>query len=204
MKDEKSVLPEFGGVAVHDCLESYFGFTGMKHAICNAHILRELTGIIENNQSTWGWRMKRLLLRMYVASDYGKGTLAEFAGYERRYEKILAGGEKEEPPPERVHRKGQLKRTKGRNLLERMRKHKEAVLRFAVETEVPFTNNQAERDLRNAKVKQKMTGGFRARSGIESYVRINSYLLSLRKQGRDVFQELVSIIKGKPFIVYQT
>ena len=200
MEDEKSVLPEYKGVAVHDCLESYFGFSGMKHAICNAHILRELTGIIENSQSGWGWRMKRLMLRIYVASDYGTGTVADFASYEKRYEKILAAGEKEEPPPKREHPKGKLKRTKGRNLLERMRKHQAAVLRFAVEKEVPFTNNQAERDLRNAKVKQKMNGGFRAASGTESYVRINSYIMSLRKQGRQVFQELVSIIKGKPFV----
>ena len=204
MGDEKSVLPKYRGVAVHDCLESYFGFTEMKHAICEAHILRELTGIIENNQSRWGWRMKRLLLRIYVASDYGKGTVADFAGYDERYDEILAEGETEEPPPERNHPKGKLKRTKGRNLLERMRKHKEAILRFAVEKEVPFTNNQAERDLRNAKVKQKMNGGFRAASGTESYVRINSYLMSLRKQGRQVFQELVSIIKGKPFVTCQT
>ncbi len=204
MEDEKSVLPQYQGVAVHDCLESYFGFSGMKHAICDAHILRELTGIIENSQSRWGWRMKRLLLRIYVASDYGKGTVADFARYEERYDEILREGEREEPPPERIHQKGKLKRTKGRNLLERMRKHKEAILRFAVEKEVPFTNNQAERDLRNAKVKQKMNGGFRAASGTQSYVRINSYLMSLRKQGRQVFQELVSIIKGKPFSTCQT
>ena len=204
MWDEKSVLPGYKGVAIHDCLASYFGFSEMKHGICNAHLLRELTGIIENNQSRWGWRMKRLMLRIYVASDYGKATVADFAGYEKRYEEILAEGETEEPPPKREHQKGKLKRTKGRNLLERMKKHKEAVLRFAVEKEVPFTNNQAERDLRNAKVKQKMNGGFRAASGTESYVRINSYLMSLRKQGRQVFQELVSIIKGKPFATCQT
>ena len=66
----------------------------MKHAICNAHILRELTGIIENSQSGWGWRMKRLMLRIYVASDYGTGTVAHFASYEKRYEKILAAGKK--------------------------------------------------------------------------------------------------------------
>ncbi len=204
MDDEKSVLPQYRGVAVHDCLASYFGFTQMKHGICNAHILREVTGIIENSQSRWGWRMKRLLLRIYVDSDYGKGTVADFAGYEERYDKILAEAETEEPPAERIHQKGKLKRTKGRNLLERMRKHKEAILRFAVEKEVPFTNNQAERDLRNAKVKQKMNGGFRAASGTQSYVRINSYLMSLRKQGRQVFQELVSIIKGQPFSTCQT
>ncbi len=94
MGDEKSVLPHYRGVAVHDCLESYFGFCGMKHGICNAHILRELAGIIENSKSRWGWRMKRLLLRIYVASDYGTGTVADFAKYEERYDAHLDGRRK--------------------------------------------------------------------------------------------------------------
>jgi transposase-like protein len=83
-------------------------------------------------------------------------------------------------------------------------KHKAAVLRFAKEKEVPFTNNQAERDIRPTKIKQKMSGGFRAESGTESYCRINSFISSLRKQNRHVFQELVAVIKGNPFEIFQT
>ncbi len=204
MRDEKSVLPEFGGVAVHDCWASYFGFSEMKHAICNAHILRELNGIIENSQRKWAIKMKELLLLMYRKSEFGKGIIEEISKYIQRYEAVLEAAEKEEPPPERVHRKGKLKRTKGRNLLERLRKHEESVLRFAIEKEVPFTNNQAERDIRPTKIKQKMSGGFRSESGTNSYCRIQSFISSLRKQSRQVFQELLSVIQGNHFEVFQT
>lgn len=204
LTDEASVLPHFQGVAVHDCWGSYFGFAALKHAVCNAHIVRELTGIIENNQSKWGADMKELLLEMYRKSDFGQGIIEECAAFEQRYDEILAQAEKEEPAPTRVHLKGKLKRTKGRNLLERLRKHQAAVLRFAQEADVPFTNNQAERDLRPTKIKQKMNGGFRAASGTENYCRIQSFISTLRKQGRQVFQELLSVIRGRPFEIYLT
>lgn len=204
MRDEKSVLPKFFGIGVHDCWESYFGFSEMKHAICNAHILRELTGIIENNNSSWGGSMKQLLMEMYVASEYGRGLIGEFNKYEKSYDEILEQGEKEEPPPEKRNSRGKLKRTKGRNLLERLKKHKESVLRFATAEEVPFTNNQAERDIRPTKIKQKMSGGFRSENGTQSYCRIQSFISSLRKQSRHVFQELLSIIQGNHFEVFQT
>ena len=198
LRDEKSVLPEFRGIGVHDCWAGYFGFGEMTHALCNAHILRELTGIIENQESQWGAAMKELLLEMYVASDYGKGVIEERGGYEQRYEEILAAGEAEEPLPQRVHAKGKPKATKGRNLLVRLRKQQEAVLRFSEVEEVPFTNNQAERDIRPTKVKQKVSGGFRAVSGAENYSRINSFVSSMRKLKRRVFEEVHGVIRGKP------
>lgn len=204
MMDAQSVLPEFRGVAVHDCWGSSFGFTQMKHAICNAHILRELNGIIENSQTKWAIKMKELLLEMYRKSKFGKGIIEEIGNYQENYQAVLAEAEKEEPPPERVNRKGKLKRTKGRNLLERLRKHEESVLRFTVESEVPFTNNQAERDIRPTKIKQKMSGGFRSENGTQSYCRIQSFISSLRKQSRQVFQELLSAIQGNHFEVFQT
>lgn len=204
MRDEKSILPQLTGVLVHDCWESYFSFGELKHAICNAHLLRELNGIIENQNSKWGLKMKRLLLKMYEASNFGKGIIADLRKYERSYDKILSQAEREEPPPEKRNRRGKLKRTKGRNLLERMKKYKEAVLLFGREEKVPFTNNQAERDIRPAKIKQKMNGGFRATSGTESYCRINSFISSLRKQSRQVFQELLSVIQGNKFEISQT
>lgn len=204
MTDEKSVLPKFFGIAVHDCWGSYFSFSEMKHAVCGAHILRELNGIIETGESIWGEQMKQWLMQMYRKSDCGKGIIEEIGEYEKSYDEILRKAEKEEPLPEKRNGRGKMKRTKGRNLLERLRKHKEAVLRFAKEKEVPFTNNQAERDIRPAKIKQKMNGGFRATNGTESYCRINSVISSLRKQSRQVFQELLSLIEGKRFEIYQT
>lgn len=104
--------------------------------------------------------MKQLLLEMYRASDYGKGIVAEIESYQQRYQAILALAEIEEPPPEKVNRKDKLKQSKGRNLSERLRKYEEAVFRFASQAEVPFTNNQAERDIRQVKVKQRVSSGF--------------------------------------------
>lgn len=204
MLDEQSVLVKFTGVAVHDCWPSYFKFSGIGHALCNAHILRELTGIIETDDSNWGRKMKRLLLRMYVKSDYGKGMIEQISRYEKSYDRILGQAEREEPPPKKINSKGKLKRTRGRNLLERLIKHKEAVLRFAREKEVPFTNNQGERDIRPLKIKEKMNGGFRSRNGTQRYCRINSFVSTLRKQKREVFQEILSVIRGNPFEVYST
>lgn len=204
MQSAESIMSEFRGIGVHDCWASYFGFGEMQHAICNAHILRELTGIIETSESKWGLQMKELLLEMYEKSANGKGIIEEIGAYEKSYAAIIKAGEAEEAPPKKVHPKGKWKRTKGRNLLARLSKYAEAVLRFAKKAAVPFTNNQAERDIRPVKVKQKVNGGFRSARGSESYTRIYSFISTMRKMKRQVFQELRSVIEGKPFVLFQT
>lgn len=204
MKSALSILSQFKGVGVHDCWASYFGFSEMQHAICNAHILRELTGIIEMGESKWGLEMKELLLEMYEKSDNGKGVIEEIDAYEKRYEAIIRVGEAEEPAPKKSNARGKWKRTKGRNLLERLSKNADSVLRFGKQEEVPFTNNQAERDIRPVKVKQKVSGGFRSASGSRSYTQIYSFISTMRKMKRQVFQELRSVIEGKPFVLFQT
>jgi len=204
MHSAESILSAFKGVGVHDCWGSYFGFSEMQHAICNAHILRELAGIIETGESKWGKEMKELLLEMYEKSDQGKGIIAEIGEYEKRYEAIIRAGQQEEPMPKKSHGRGKWKRTKGRNLLERLSKYADSVLRFGKLEEVPFTNNQAERDIRPVKVKQKVSGGFRSQSGSRSYTRIYSFISTMRKMKRQVFQELRSVIEGKPFVLFLT
>ena len=203
LRSAESVLPEYRGIVVHDCWSSYFSFTEARHALCNAHILRELTALVEGG-SEWAGALHELLLEMYVASGGGSSVITEMSRYEARYREILSAGEAEEPEPARVKTKGKLKRTKGRNLLERLQRYEEAVLRFAREALVPFTNNQAERDLRGAKVKQKVSGGFRAASGAASYSRIQSFILTLRKLNRQVYEELVSVIRGNQFEILKT
>jgi transposase len=204
MKSAESILRNFGGIALHDCWASYFGFCENRHAICNAHILRELTGLMETSGSKWGRRMKRLLLQMYEKSDSGKGVIEGMEGYEKRYEAILRAGEAQEAAATKPQARGKWKRSRGRNLLERLRKYQEGVLMFAKLEGVPFTNNQAERDIRPVKVKQKVSGGFRASSGTESYTRIYSFLSTMGKMKRQVFQELRSVIEGRPFVLFQT
>jgi transposase len=109
--------------------------------------------------------------------------------------------QREEPPPTRGHRRGKATRTKGRNLLERLIRYKPAVLAFALYAEVPFTNNQAERDLRPVKVKQKIAGCFRTLAGAQHYARISSFISTARKQHRHVFKELCQIFLGDSFLI---
>jgi len=92
---EESILSEFSGVAVHDCWESYFLFNEMKHAVCNAHLLRELSAVMETSEVKWAGKMKQLLKKLYVASDYGKAVVTDFAKYERSYERILKQADKQ-------------------------------------------------------------------------------------------------------------
>ena len=204
LMSEESVLAEYRGTAVHDCYSSYFKFREIRHALCNAHILRELNGLVENAQSKWAWQMQVLLTSLYLAGEGGTKRVDQIGGYETRYRRILEIGEVEEPPPKKEKKKGKLKRTKGRNLLERMKKYEEAIMLFAKEKEVPFTNNQAERDIRPVKIKQKVSGGFRSKKGAESYVKIYSLISTLRKQKREVFKELTRLLEGKEFILFQT
>ena len=120
---------------------------------------------------------------------------------EARYILICGMGEKAEPPPRKTPgKKGRYKRTKGRNLVERLIREKEAVLAFAFNKEVPFTNNLAERDIRPAKVKQKISNCFRTFSGAEIYARIEGFVSTARKHNRNVFSELSTTFEGYNFI----
>lgn len=184
LKSEFSVLKDFKGTAVHDCWGPYFSFENARHVLCGAHLLRELAGLMENG-SLWAQDMRELLLMLY------KMPRPLTAGEEVRkhYRIILAQADLEEPPPQRGKR-GKPKQSVGRNLLNRLRKYEDGVLAFALEAGVPFTNNQAERDLRPAKVKQKVSGCFRTVSGARVYARLQALISTCRKQNLNVFATL--------------
>ena len=201
LSSEASLLPDFRQWAIHDCWASYFGFVQCCHALCNAHLLRELENLKEQG-SVWGARMKELLLELYEASGKGREVLAGRAGWEAKYEEVLQAGDAEEPPPEQPSR-GKPKNSRGRNLLNRLRKHEAGVLAFAFTAEVPFTNNQAERDLRCVKVKQKVSQCFRTLGGAQKYARIQGFVSTVRKHERNVFQELVNVFSRKA-VSFQT
>lgn len=199
LDSEKSVLNRISGWLVHDCWSSYFKYHTMQHAICGAHILRELEGLIENGQSKWGRVFKTFL--MHVFEMPLEERVKRKAHIEDRFSHICALGEKAEPPPRKTPgKKGRYKRTKGRNLVERLIRNKEAVLAFAFNREVPFTNNLAERDIRPAKVKQKVSNCFRTLSGAEIYARIAGFVSTARKHDRNVFSELYTTFEGHNFI----
>jgi len=186
--------------AVHDCLASYFTFTGCRHAVCGAHLLRELRALEEQGRA-WARSMRRYLLALYRMTDAGRSALSapDQAKALRLYHKLLALAEAEEPEPE-PRARGRPKATKGRNLLNRLGKYEEAVLAFAFHEEVPFTNNQAERDVRPAKLKQKVSGCFRTLGGAQVYARIEGFVSTVRKQERNVFNELRAAFGGQTFL----
>lgn len=200
LENERSVLATFTGWVVHDCWASYFAGGAYKHALCGAHLLRELTALIERG-SQWARRMHELLITAYLDCEKGTGVLSAVALQTTidQYQTVLQQADREEPPPEPRPR-GRDRQSKGRNLMNRLAKHQTAVLAFARYEEVPFTNNLAERDIRPWKVKLKVSGGFRTTLGAEHYARIRSFISTARKQHKQVFTELCRVLNGESFL----
>jgi transposase len=204
--EEIGILPSFRGVAVHDGLTAYGKYERCEHALCNAHHLRELTFVEEEHGQEWAGEMKALLMEIEEAvreeaARGGTRLAPETTGrFERRYQRLLKAGLAVNPPPERTGKRGRPKQSKGKNLVDRLDKHREAVLRFMHDFEVPFDNNQAERDLRMIKVRQKISGCFRTEEGAGAFLRIRGYISTVRKQGENVLAALESVFVGEPFI----
>ena len=189
------IIPRYGGIAVHDCWASYLSYAHCDHALCGAHLLRELTFIVEAHDYAWAKRMKRLLFdacHEVAKRDEKRLTETEYKAVQKRYRTILTQGERELPPIPARHKgqRGRIAKSDAHNLWERMKKYESAVLLFARNPDVAFTNNRAERDLRMSKVKQKVSGCFRTRKYADAYCRISSYLQSMANQG---YNPLVAI-----------
>lgn len=200
LQDAKSVLAHFTGWVVHDCWTSYFTAGSYQHALCGAHLLRELTALIEQG-SAWATQMRGLLMDTYWATDQGKRGLSASAlqTTHDRYQRILRQADQEEPPPAPQAR-GRPKQSKGRNLMNRLQQYQTAVLAFAQYEIVPFTNNLAERDIRPWKTKLKVSGCFRTTTGADQYARIRSFISTARKQHQPVFAELCRVLNGESFL----
>lgn len=182
------IIPKYGGIIIHDCWASYFSYEHCGHALCGSHLLRELTFIVDSNHYRWARNMKKLLLeicRIVAKREEKCLTTKEYANLQKRYRNILTRGGKELPviPPKPKGKRGKMAKSDAHNLWERLRKYEAPVLLFAKNPHVPFTNNRAERDLRMAKVKQKISGCFRKKQYAEAYCRISSYLQSMAYQG---------------------
>ena len=183
-------------------LYTYFSYTAMDHSLCNAHHLRELEKVAETEQVRWAAAMQALLCAMNQAVDKGGGRLehAEAEAFRQQYRTLLEGAEAESPPPDESQRKpgqkGRLKRSKGRNLLERLRHFETETLRFLEDPCVPFTNNQGENDIRMTKVHQKISGCFRSQEGAVTFCRVRSYLSTCRKQGMTATEALTLLFQG--------
>lgn len=190
IRKSQHIIGNFTGWAVHDCWSSYFGYRNVRHAVCGAHLLRELESLIEN-KSKWAKEFKVFLLDIYLyRKEKPDDSKTE---WETEFDRICERANEEEPQAEVSGKRGKKKRTKGRNLLERLIKRKESVLAFAYNADVPFTNNQAERDIRPVKLKQKVSGCFRTFHGAEVYARIEGYVSTLRKNQFNIFKELTNV-----------
>jgi transposase len=195
LQDPLSLLKDFKNWAIHDCWASYFYFTGCKHAICNAHILRELFALTEQG-SIWAKYMHVFLFELYQASQKGTQLVNDKENWLKKYQDICLIADQQEPPPLKGKR-GKPKNTKGRNLLNRLVKHQDAVLAFAFVEKVVFTNNLAEQSIRNIKIKQKVSMSFRTFRGAQVYARIQSFIATMRKNGQDVFKSVIQARQGK-------
>jgi len=193
-----SLLANVTGIVVHDHWKPYYTLTGVLHALCNAHHLRELKALVEIEKEAWARKMQRLLRRACHASNLARergGSLKPglIALIERSYDAILAQGlafHEAQPALAKAKRRGRPPRRVGHNLLRRLATRKQDVLRFLVDPQVPFTNNLAERDGRMMKLRQKISGGFRSQDGAKDFAVIRSVLSTARKQGWDILRTL--------------
>src|SRR5215211_633611 len=209
--DAAGVLPDFQGVAVHDGWSSYAHYRQATHARCNAHHLRELAGVAAlPGQRAWATGMAALLIEAKWAVERAVAAGADqldprrLDHYRARYQAILAEGWRANPPPAATRpssgRSGRQRRSKPANLLARLDDHREQVLRFATDFRVPFDNNHAERDIRMAKLQQKISGSWRTLAGAQRFCRLRSYVATARKQQVEVLPALRRVFEGDPWL----
>jgi transposase len=196
------IIPRYGGVIIHDCWASYLSYEHCGHGLCGAHLLRELTFIVESNGYAWARNMKRLLQHTCARVSQRKRkrlTPREYDALQKRYRNILTRAERELPPIPAKHngKRGRVAKSDAHNLWERFKEHESAVLLFAKDPNVPFTNNRAERDLRMSKVKQKVSGCFRKAEFAQAYCRISSYLQTMANQGYNPLVAIQMALSGQ-------
>jgi transposase len=195
-----SLLPKVTGIVVHDHWKPYYTMTGVLHALCNAHHLRELKALVEIEKEAWAHKMQRLLRRACHATNLARElgvplNSGLIALIQRRYNAVLAEGlafHEVQPALAKRRCRGRPPRRVGHNLLLRLSIRKQDVLRFLTDPGVHFTNNLAEQDGRMMKLRQKISGGFRSQNGAKDFAVIRSVLSTARKQGWDLIQTLTA------------
>lgn len=204
--DAIGILAHFAGTSVHDAWKAYFLYE-CHHSLCGVHILRELTFLSQEMGLWWAHKMISLLTTMKKVTDQahrlGQTSLSteDVRVLKMQFLALLDEGDQVHlRAPTTPGKRGQAKQHPARNLLDRLRKHQDAVLAFLHDLDVPFDNNLAERDVRMVKVQQKVSGTFRSDEGVISFCRLRGYLSSLRKQGLPLFAALEATLRGQPLL----
>jgi transposase len=208
--EQCDVLPHFHGIAMHDCWASYWSYPDIQHAVCCAHLLRELTGISETYpEQKWAPAFIDLLMEMKKVKDKavgsGKTSLSyyHYHKFDKRYDELIKQAREENPLPKPTPKKrGRKKKGKILALVERLDNYKASVCLFIKNFLVPFDNNQAERDVRMIKVKTKVSGCFRTEDGARDYLKIMSYVGTANKQGINAYEAIRKAILGYPDFIF--
>ena len=197
--DAAGILPKFENTAIHDHWESYNRYP-CAHGFCNAHHLRELTRAVEQENALWAQEMIDLLLEIKEQVEQTKAhgqaqlSASQLERFHQKYHALTQKALQGYPDLLPKKKRGRPKQSKSKNLLDRLILYENETLLFMHDFQVPFDNNQAERDVRMVKLKQKISGGFRSPDGSEAFCIIRGAISTARKQGRSVLELLTQAL----------